>query len=380
MAEQNPPIWMQSGTYNAVDDRLVTGMLSDRDRGSSGNGTGILGGVVPGFSQLAVTASGSNMSISIATGTVIIPSRGVSPPGAYICHNDGAKTLTLPIESSGNPRIDVIYAEVSDQTTGGAESQWTIGVQKGSPSASPVTPSLLAGRFPLAAVRVVPASQNGGVNKITSTQVKDLRRFNTSLGGVHLTKNGLPNPPAAPGRLLYNTDAKYLYISHGGSSWDYFLTYQDWMKIFASMRPRHAVGSTGVTIKPGDAYDKKWYAAPWKMTTTGNISPVQVTNMQSPSGKFKVTISAYGRTDNVGGSGHLSARVLQGSTTKLAPSTNYRSISFYSKAWEHHGSSYLLSGLPSNTNLTFRLEFYRSGTVTNGVDFNYYYLMVEPVL
>ena len=380
MAEQNPPVWMQSGTYDAVDDRLVTGLLSDRDRGASGNGSGILGGVIPGFSQLAVTAAGTTMVAQVATGTVIVPARGATPPGAYICHNQGTLSLTLDIEASGNPRIDVIYAEVTDQTTGGATSKWAIGVQKGSPSASPVTPALVAGRFPLASVRVVPASMNGGVNKITSAQVKDLRQFNTALGGVHLTKNGLPNPPAAPGRLLYNTDAKYLYINHGGSNWDYFLTYQDWMKIFATTRPSHALGSTTVIIKSGESFNNKWYAAPTKHGTTGNISPVQLNGLQSPSGKFKISISAYGRTSSTAGSAHLSVAVLDGTKTIFEPATNHRAISFYSRAWEHHGATYMISGLPTNTKLNFRLGFRRSGDAAVSVVFQHYYLMVEPVL
>ena len=380
MAEQNPPVWMQSGTYNAVDDRLVTGLLSDRDRSASGNGTGILGGVIPGFSQLAVTANNTNMQISIATGTVIIPSRGTSPPGAYICHNQGTKTITLDIESSGSPRIDLIYAEVSDQTTGGATNAWSIKVQKGSPSASPVTPKLLDGRFPLASVRVVPASQNGGKNKVTTAQIKDLRRFNTALGGVHLTKNGLPNPPAAPGRLLYNTDSNYLYINHGGSSWDYFLTYQDWMKIFSSVRPMHAVNSVSATIPSGSPRLNNWYSTPPKTGASGNISRVQVSNLQSPSGRFKVSISAYGRVKETTGSGHMGVRVLKGSTTEFPPSTRQQSIGFYGRAWEHHGTSFMIAGLPSNTKLNFRLEFRRTGAASNHAEFNHCYLLVEPIL
>lgn len=382
MAEQNPPVWMQSGTYDAVDDRLVTGLLSDRDRGASGNGSAILGGVVPGFSQLAIAASGTSMTVTVATGSVIIPARGTTPPGAYICHNQGTKSLVLAIEASGNPRIDVIYAEVTDQTTGGATSSWAIGVQKGSPSASPVTPSLIAGRFPLASVRVVPASRNGGVNKVTSAQVKDLRRFNTSLGGVHLTKNGLPNPPAAPGRLLYNADAKYLYINHGKSNWDYFLTYQDWMKVFASVRPFHSYSGTQATVKSGAAYTKKWYSTPWKAgaKATGSIDRNIITGIQSPSGRFKVSISAYGRVSDTGGNGHMSVRVQQGSKTVFEPVSNYRSISFYSKAWEHHGTTFMVTGVPANTKLNFRLEFMRSGNNTAAAYFSYHYIMVEAVL
>lgn len=378
MAEQNPPVWMQSGTYNAVDDRMVTGLLSDRDRGADGEGSGILGGVVPGFSQLKTTAPGTTMQVNVSTGAVIVPAPGATPPGAYICYNEGTKSFTLDIEATSNPRIDVIYAEVEDQTTGGDESVWRLGVVKGAPSASPVSPTLTTSQFPLAAVRVVPASQNGGVNKVTQAQITDLRRFNTAPGGVHLTRNGLPNPPHAPGRLLYNEDADYLYISDG-ANWKYFLTYQGWMDVFASVRPKHASISTGSTIPTGAGPNKDWDATPPKNGATGSNPVTQVVH-KSPSGRFKVSISSFGRASATTTNGHVSVRVLEGSTTRKDPGTGWNAISFYTTAWEHHGTSFMLDGLPTNTDLTFRLEFYRSGADAGAVYFNNSYIMVEPIL
>ncbi len=379
MTEKNPPVWMQSGTYNAVDDRLVTGLLSDRDRGPSGTGTGILGGVVPGWGQLLASAPGNTMQVNIAAGAAIIPAQGATPPGAYIVYNEGAKAFTLDIEASGNPRHDILYAEVEDQTTGGDESLWRLAVKKGLPSASPTDPALLPGQLPIARVRVVPASQNGGVNKVTGAQITDLRRMLTSLGGVHQTKNGMMNPAHAPGRLLYNEDSDFLYVSDG-INWNYFYTYQNWMDFFASLRPKHASGGTKATMPSGASNNKKWDPTPPKSGGGGSVPAVTVTEMQSPSGAFKVSISAYGRTADVDGNAHMSIRVLQGSTTKVEPSTGYRGISFYTKAWEHHGTTFMVSGLAKNTNHTFRLEFYRGGQDANTVDFDNYYILVEPIL
>jgi hypothetical protein len=73
-------------------------------------------------------------------------------------------------------------------------------------------------------------------------------------------------------------------------------------------------------------------------------------------------------------------QVRQGNTEKQAPSTGWRAIGFYSKNWEHHGASFLVTGMPKDTNLEFRLMFRRTGKDDNRVTFQSAYLMVEPVL
>lgn len=378
MTERNPPVWMQSGTYDAVDDRMVTGLLSTRGMTAAGGAAGILGGVVPPFDQLNATVAGNNMVVSLSAGIVLVPSSGTNPPGAYICYNEGAKAFTLDIESSGNPRIDVIYAEVEDQTTGGDESVWRFGVKKGSPSASPVNPSLLAGQFPLWAVTVKPAAQNGGVNKIMATQLRDLRLFNVAQGGTWVVKDNTAAPPLAPGRMLYNMDSDHLYVSDG-AGWEYFLTYQEWMKIFAALRPKHAAVATG-SKSPLTAGSKgNWDPTPAKASGSGSISACSVAT-RSPSGSFKVSISSYGRVGGASNAGHASIRVLQGATTKFGPSAAWRAISFYNKNWEHHGATFMVTGMPKDTNLTFRMEFMRNGSGDEGAFWSNAYILVEPIL
>ena len=40
----------------------------------------------------------------------------------------------------------------------------------------------------------------------------------------------------------------------------------------------------------------------------------------------------------------------------------------------------MIAGLPSNTKLSFRLEFRRTGAASNHAEFNHCYLLVEPIL
>jgi hypothetical protein len=177
---------------------------------------------------------------------------------------------------------------------------------------------------------------------------------------------------------LYNIDADYLYISDG-TTWKYFMTYQGWMSFFAALRPKHASG-VGVYRQTGSVIVGVWTPSPRKTSTTVSAPIVQIPAMRSPSGMFKVSISSYGRTISTSGSAHLSVRVLDGTVTKFAPSTDWRSIGFYSKAWEHHGTTFLVAGMPLNKDLTFRLEFARNGIAANDVYFTVPYIAVEPVL
>lgn len=366
---------MQAGTYNAVDDRHMAGLVSERNRGASGDGSTILGGVVPGYSQMAVSAPGSTMQINISAGSVMIPAPGASPAGAYLCHNQSTTSFTLNIVSGANPRIDAIYAEVEDQTTGGSESEWRLGVQEGSPSASPVAPTLSTGRFLLAHVRVLPAAMNGGVNKITSAQITDQRVFLSAIGGTYIKKDGLPNPPHSPGKLLYNQSSKYLYISDG-STWNFYYTYQQWLNYFAGLRPAHI--SSGVAVYR-DGTAGTWNANPYKNSGGGAIHSINVTR-QSPSGSFIIHQSAHLKTSNTRSSAQMSMGVYDGSTQLLAPSTNYRAVGGYSLNWEHHGVSYMVTGMPANKNLTFRLFFQKAGNNADKATFTNYYLLVQPVL
>jgi len=381
MTERNPPVWMQSGTYNAVDDRMVTGLLSDRTFTSGASAfSGIMGGVVPPFNQLAATVPGNTMKFSIGSGAVIVPSITTSPPGAFLCYNDGSSEITFDIESSGNPRYDIVYAEVLDQTAGDLTSTWRFGVKKGAPSASPTRPILTGTQYPLYQVKVVPAAQNGGVNKVMATQLTDLRVFNSAQGGIHISKSGLPNPAHSPGRLMYSVDSNTLYLSNG-LAYEALFTYDKWMAIFSPLRPKHVSHSAVELINHVNHY-QKWLYNPRNEGKTTAVGACQITGMRSPSGSFKVSIAGRGYTNKSNVAGHMSVRVIQGSTTMWVPAGGWKGIVFYQQQWAKAGTVILVAGMPVNTDLTFRLEYYQSGggsTVANA-HFTEGYLMVEPIL
>lgn len=383
MAERNPPVWMQSGTYNAADDRAVTGLLVDRTLSATGGLIGLQGGVVPGTDQLKASVVGSSMNLRIAPGTVVVPGRSSEVPGAYICHNQTATELTFPIVT-GNPRWDLVVAEVEDVQAGHDENLWRLARVQGPVSASgpPAISSVidLNARMavPLYWVKVIPATLNGGANKLNAANVTDLRQYVSSMGGVHITESASPNPDHSPGRLVYSLGSDHLYISDG-AKWQYFMTYQAWEKYFSAHRPAHSSGEPATLLPAGDMV---WVENPIKNDNTdpnNRIASVAVTGMSSPTGKFKVYMSGFGRTKDVAGSALMSVRVLSGNTTVSAPSGGYKALGFYTKDWTQSSTTYMVN-LEANTKYTFRLEFKKNDKKDNQVFFTNTYLLVDPVL
>jgi len=380
MVERNPPVWMQSGTYSAAEDRMVTGLLSSRSFDSE---TGITrsrvdGGVVGGLDQLRVTASGVNTEIQVSAGAIIIPA-GVNPPGAYLSYNDGPLSITLDVETSSNPRKDLIVAEVIDSALNpDAVSLWRIRAVKGSPSPSPVAPNPGSStyQYPIATVTVKPAALNGGSNKVSQTDVTDVRMFNSPQGGVYVKWSGLPYPTPSPGRLVYDVNGKKLQVSNGvAGGWSDVYSQEDWKTILSAMGPRQ--------ITRGGAVERKvqntWTASPVVANSKNNASApvVSISNVRAPNGKLKITVGCIGKVAELTSSGHITAQVLKGSSEVFAPGFTL-APSFYSKTWAYASLTFLASGLPKDDNLTVRLVYARRGGNNGTATFSNVTLMVEP--
>jgi hypothetical protein len=121
-------------------------------------------GVITGYlNQLAVTADGSSLSVSVATG-------GAFVEGFYY-ENDAAKAVPLAAANASNPRIDTIVVRLDR-----VANTTLIDKVTGTPAASPVAPTLSQTdslyELPLANV-LVPAA--AGV--IVAGNVTDRRAF-----------------------------------------------------------------------------------------------------------------------------------------------------------------------------------------------------------
>lgn len=377
MTERNPPVWMQTGTYSAEDDRLVTGMLLDRRIATDGSFVTIEGGIVPPKNQMQLTAvGGTSMDFNISGGMAAIPVIDQDPPGVYLCYNEGTYTGTIA-PATTSPRVDLVVARANDSTVSGGTSEWTFQVVQGVAGPNPTAPSLPTNSVPIATVRAVPASQNGGVNKITSTQITDLRVFVSAPGGVHLTWGTNPNPPHSPGRLLYDATNKSLYVSNG-SRWDIMYSYNEWLNYFAAYRPQQTF-LTGNSVQTNV---DDWVVRPLiKGSTTQHIaSEITIPKVVTPSGMLKVSIIGWAAVENAGSVAVIGVDIRrQDNNAHLWGPEFTRGCAFYEKTWGHAGVNFLVTGLPVNTPMTCALRFRRNGAAGYAY-FASQVLMVEPVI
>jgi hypothetical protein len=135
-------LYLQSGVFNAVDDRRLIGMLLNFIADPlSGNGRVLSG--------LNVAAQGvPDMTVAISTGRCVVPTPA-SDGGAYLVMNDASANLTVPAVST-QPRIDLVCVAVDDADYAGAVYTPKFVLVQGTPSASPVAPARPAGYLQLA--------------------------------------------------------------------------------------------------------------------------------------------------------------------------------------------------------------------------------------
>lgn len=132
-------------------------------------GDGVIENVL---NELAVTANGANMQLTIATGAAQV--HGV----VYDRVNSG--TLNVGAADPTNPRIDTVVVSVVPVGAGSnIEGESYVEIVQGSPAASPVAPSLTQGaslwQFPLADIAV-----GAGVTAISPGDVTDRRIYVTA--------------------------------------------------------------------------------------------------------------------------------------------------------------------------------------------------------
>lgn len=132
---------------------------------------GTTGGVV-GASDFLVAAQGSpNNTVSVAAGELWIPGSSQTYQGNYYARSDAAANVTIAANSSGNPRIDLICAQVTDTDYGQASTTWTLIDVQGTPASSPTVPNVPTSAIALAQIAVA-----NGFSSITNANITDVRK------------------------------------------------------------------------------------------------------------------------------------------------------------------------------------------------------------
>jgi hypothetical protein len=196
MTERTPPLYLQSGSHSAEEDRL--GISSAYGKVSG----------VAGSTDLAVSANGTpNMSVNVAAGRAVIVGSESSLQGAYHVTNDAVKNLTISAANATNPRRDLIVAKVQDASYSGSTNSWSLAVVTGAAAPSPADPATPANSITLARVSVA-----ANATSITSGNITDLRPRAASLGGIRVaTSTTRPSSPTE-GDFIWETDTDALKV------------------------------------------------------------------------------------------------------------------------------------------------------------------------
>lgn len=154
-----PPNWLQAGSYPAQYDRLNQQALYST--------TGIIG-----TTSLAVTPNSPvGMSVRVAAGWAAIVGTTTTDMGVYTIYNDGTTVQTITTADPSLDRIDLVCATVRDAYYSGAYNDVIFQVIAGTPSVTPVAPTLPDNSISLAEVLVGAAVTQINSGDITDTRV-----------------------------------------------------------------------------------------------------------------------------------------------------------------------------------------------------------------
>lgn len=206
--------WFNDKTYNAVDDRY--GMISALWDGVGGvtplDSVHAQPGVVPtvGTDGMKVVqhAAGANMSVDVSPGHVIISKTG-DIRGSYMGVNDAVKNLTVSAADVTNPRIDSVFATITDQDYGDSTSGYATVIVTGTAALSPVAPTAPPGVVYYLKLADIAVAAN--VTSIVTANITGRRVYATPTASAGRTTQGAaPTNQSGNGSHWYNPTADTL--------------------------------------------------------------------------------------------------------------------------------------------------------------------------
>jgi hypothetical protein len=380
MAEMNPPLWLQAGTYTADKDRLLISMLVDKTTNVAGSTTTLLTGVVPPKNQLHVTSTGT-MTVSVSAGMCVVPEGATSPtPGAYLCYNDGAVTVAATAADT-SARKDIVVAVVKNaEAVTGASNTWELAIVAGIAGGSPTDPNNAEIATALghdSFVKLARLNIGASATSITAAQIDDLRVFVAAPGGVHLNW-GSPLQPHSPGRLAYDVVGKSLMVSDG-STWQLAYTRKEWESYFALYRGgQDYLGASQYM----DTFDD-WRPLIKAVADDTVMSEAVKVTRRSPSGFFKVTVEALAKAPNADVRGMLGVEVLEVGV-QIREASLGEGTAVYNTSWIYSSASWIYNAgvAKKDVDLTFRVNFRKEKETggTGSPNWTRIRLVVEPML
>lgn len=163
------------------------------------------------------TTTASNQ-VNIPAGNCVVPRTGAAG-GPYIVSFNATSTLTTDPAASTNPRIDVVYVQLTDAALGDTGTQGgQVAIVNGTPGASPAVPAIPTNAIPLAQL-LRPTS----TTTVLTANITDIRRSSGVVNGIRTLLPGDLNadPGAYIGEYTYDqvTSTKSGLRYWDGAAW-----------------------------------------------------------------------------------------------------------------------------------------------------------------
>jgi hypothetical protein len=236
------PDFVQAGSYSAQKDRYNLEHIKT-----------ILAEGVQGRTDLRVSqrGAGANMSVDIAAGSGFVRADTGTRNGLVHITNDAVVNAVISANGSGSPRIDRVYALVTDTNDslgGGGSNAVTATVLAGTPSGGATLDNLTgAGAIPNDALHLADVVVASGAASIVDANIRSRRQFSSMCTPPLLTD--VDQVPLVPHPLLVPGLSSQVHASH-----DLYQT------AYAAYLPRRIESATRV----------KWRYLQGATATTGN--------------------------------------------------------------------------------------------------------------
>ena len=190
------PLWVDASTVDGLTLRLYDTGTKFQPAGTASQAA-TLGGVIPAaWGALQVTA-GAGLTVKVNAGLCAVPYT-TTGQGAARFGLMSQGTLTVASNSSGNPRIDLVAAQVHDVSS--SSSYCDVNIITGTPAASPVAPATPSNAIGLAQVAVANGASAPGT-------ITDLRTYTCAPGGILPVASAAAAPAMPQSSVVYDRTA-----------------------------------------------------------------------------------------------------------------------------------------------------------------------------
>lgn len=212
------PVFIQALPYSAQITRGMNQVF---------HGEGVLG---PTGLKVTQRAAGTNMSVDVAAGQVVIEGTDVTFQNPYLCQSTAVTNVILTAApGTGLSRYDIIYAQVRDAAANaGPNNDWIITKATGTAASSnPAEPVIPATATPLA--RVLVAAGTAAVTNAMITDYRYLARAITPMTAAQKTMR------SRYGQLVIEEDSGIIRKGAGLGTWQDISNHQ--VKVTSGQNP-----------------------------------------------------------------------------------------------------------------------------------------------